>query len=103
MRITGYSIGWVQNCDTFNQLITDYRKSKGLRVGIELGLLQNKSLNFDMGVSKNPMKNSLTIMQKIEIFEDVLEETTGQDLAQMYNLLLISYFNIYSSVTTGCG
>lgn len=76
-------IGWVQHCDTFNQLITNYRMSKGLRTGIEMKLLQNKSLNYDMGFSKNPMKNSLTTIQKLEIFEEILSETTGQDLASM--------------------
>ena len=64
-------IGWVDNCDTLNQLITQYRKSKDIKNSLEMTHLMSKSLNYDMGYSKNPMKNSLTLMQKLEIFKEV--------------------------------
>ena len=74
-------IGWVQNCDTLNSLITEYRSAKNLKPGIEMKLLSNKSLNYDMGMSKNVNKNCLTIIQKMEIFESVINDTTGLDLS----------------------
>ena len=40
-------------------------------------VLASKSMNYDMGLSKNPAKNTLTLLQKVEIFEQMLEETTG--------------------------
>lgn len=46
-------------------------------VGVEMKILASKSMNYDMGLSKNPAKNTVTLPQKIEIFEQMLEETTG--------------------------
>eukprot|EP01038_Epipyxis_sp_PR26KG_P011143 gene11143-14952_t len=67
-------IGWVQNCDTFNQLIKVYREANGVKyLHLEAKLLQSKSHNYD----------KLTLMQKVEAFKQVCEETSGQDLAKM--------------------
>ena len=63
-------IGWVENCDTLNQLVKQYRESKDMRLGIEVKLLQTKSLNHD----------KLPLLNKVEIFRQVLEETTGTAL-----------------------
>lgn len=60
-------IGWVENCDTLNQLVKQYRESKDMRLGIEVKLLQTKSLNHD----------KLPLLNKVEIFKQVFEETTG--------------------------
>ena len=60
-------IGWVENCDTLNQLVKQYRESKDMRLGIEVKLLQTKSINHD----------KLPLLNKVEIFKQVLEETTG--------------------------
>ena len=66
-------IGWVDNCDTINQLVKQYREAKDIRLLIEVKLLQSKSLNYD----------KLPLVNKVELFKQVLEETTGQDLAKM--------------------
>lgn len=64
----------MENCDTINQLIKQYREAKDVRLNIESKLLINKSSNnYD----------KLPLMHKVEVFKQVLEETTGQDLAKM--------------------
>ena len=63
-------IGWVENCDTLNQLVKQYRESKDMRLGIEVKLLQTKSLNHD----------KLPLLNKVEIFKQVFEETTGASI-----------------------
>jgi FKBP12-rapamycin complex-associated protein len=66
-------IGWVDNCDTLNSLVKQYREMKQIRLTLETKLLANKSQNY----------NKLTLMQKVEAFTQVLDETTGQDLSKM--------------------
>jgi FKBP12-rapamycin complex-associated protein len=66
-------IGWVENCDTLNQLIREYRLSKDLKVNIEARLKMSKAPDYD----------KLTLLQKVDIFRQVQDETTGQDLAKM--------------------
>jgi hypothetical protein len=66
-------IGWVQNCDTINQLIKQYRESKEMRLLIEVKLLHSKCPNFD----------KLPLIHKVDLFRQVLEETSGRDLAKM--------------------
>jgi len=67
-------IGWVQNCDTINQLIKQYREAKDIRLILELKLLQSKCFeNYD----------NLPLMHKVELFHQVLYETTGRDLTKM--------------------
>lgn len=66
-------IGWVENCDTINQLVKQYREAKDIRLLIELKLLQSKCSNYD----------KLPLMHKVDVFNQVLEETTGDDLAKM--------------------
>lgn len=71
-KFTGV-IGWVENCDTVNQLIKQYRELKGLRLNIESKLLASKCQHY----------HKLPLINKVEIFLQVLEETSGQDLAKM--------------------
>lgn len=67
-------IGWVDNCDTLNQLIKRYRETKEIRLLMEMKLLQSKSsAHYD----------KLTVLQKTELFQQVLDETTGEDLMRM--------------------
>ncbi|KAG2382353.1 hypothetical protein C9374_005555 [Naegleria lovaniensis] len=63
-------IGWVDNCDTLHSLIKQYRDSRGVLLDIENRLMKNMAANYD----------HLTLMQKTEVFEYALENTTGQDL-----------------------
>ncbi|KAL7753608.1 phosphatidylinositol kinase- protein kinase tor1 [Sorochytrium milnesiophthora] len=64
-------IGWVSNCDTLHQLIRDYRDSRKILLNIEHRLMLQMAPDYD---------THLTAMQKIEVFEYALENTTGQDL-----------------------
>jgi FKBP12-rapamycin complex-associated protein len=67
-------IGWVQNCDTINQLVKTYRESNGIKVlHLEAKMLNSKSINYD----------KLPLMNKVEAFKQVCEETSGQDLSKM--------------------
>jgi hypothetical protein len=66
-------IGWVENCDTVNQLVKQYREAKDIRLLIEVKLLQSKCPNYD----------KLPLIHKVDLFKQVLEETTGDDLAKM--------------------
>jgi hypothetical protein len=66
-------IGWVQNCDTINQLVKQYRETKEIRLLLEVKLLNSKSQNYD----------KLPLMHKVELFKQVLDETSGADLSKM--------------------
>ena len=66
-------IGWVQNCDTINQLIKSYRENKEMKLLIEVKLLHSKCMNYE----------KLPLIHKVDLFRQVLEETSGKDLAKM--------------------
>ncbi|KAI8836345.1 armadillo-type protein [Chytridium lagenaria] len=63
-------IGWVPNCDTLHSLIRDYRESRKILLNIEHRLMLQMAPDYD----------NLTLLQKVEVFEYALENTTGQDL-----------------------
>ncbi|KAG5734545.1 Phosphatidylinositol 3-kinase tor2 [Termitomyces sp. T112] len=63
-------LGWVQGSDTFHVLIRDYRDSRKVLLNIEYRLMLQMAPDYE----------NLTLLQKIEVFEYALENTTGQDL-----------------------
>ncbi|KAL9656580.1 hypothetical protein ABK040_012162 [Willaertia magna] len=63
-------IGWVDNSDTLHSLIKEFRENRCVLLDLEHRLIQQMSADY----------YNLTLMQKIEIFEYALEQTTGQDL-----------------------
>ncbi|KAF9482580.1 atypical/PIKK/FRAP protein kinase [Pholiota conissans] len=63
-------IGWVQDSDTLHVLIRDYRESRKVLLNIEYRLMLQMAPDYE----------SLCLLQKIEVFEYALENTTGQDL-----------------------
>ncbi|KAG0243175.1 armadillo-type protein [Mortierella sp. GBAus27b] len=65
-------IGWVPETDTLHNLIRDYRDSRKLSFFVEHQLL--------MQMAPERSYDSLTVMQKIEVFENMLEKTNGEDL-----------------------
>jgi FKBP12-rapamycin complex-associated protein len=65
-------IGWVPETDTLHNLIRDYRDSRKLSFFVEHQLL--------MQMAPERSYDSLTVTQKIEVFENMLEKTTGDDL-----------------------
>jgi FKBP12-rapamycin complex-associated protein len=56
-----------------NKLIREYRHSKDLKLNIEIRLRAAKAPEYDR----------LTLIQKVDIFRQIQEETTGSDLAKM--------------------
>ncbi|KAJ3311625.1 phosphatidylinositol kinase- protein kinase tor1 [Boothiomyces sp. JEL0838] len=63
-------IGWVPDCDTLHNLIRDYRESRRILLNIEHRLMLQMAPDYD----------NLTLLQKVEVFEYALENTTGRDL-----------------------
>ncbi|KAI9000239.1 armadillo-type protein [Gaertneriomyces semiglobifer] len=63
-------IGWVPHCDTLHTLIRDYRESRKILLNIEHRLMLQMAPDYD----------NLSLLQKVEVFEYALENTTGQDL-----------------------
>ncbi|KAK0217827.1 phosphatidylinositol 3-kinase [Armillaria fumosa] len=63
-------LGWVQGSDTFHVLVRDYRDSRKVLLNIEYRLMLQTAPDYE----------SLTLLQKVEVFEYALENTTGQDL-----------------------
>ncbi|KAF8064841.1 phosphatidylinositol 3-kinase [Lyophyllum atratum] len=63
-------IGLVQDVDTLHVLIRGYRDSRRVLVNIEYRLMLQMAPSYE----------SLTLLQKIEVFEYALDNTTGQDL-----------------------
>ena len=63
-------IGWVPNCDTLHTLIRDYRESRKILLNIEHRLMLQMAPDYE----------HLSLIQKVEVFQYALENTTGQDL-----------------------
>ncbi|KAJ3394189.1 phosphatidylinositol kinase- protein kinase tor1 [Entophlyctis sp. JEL0112] len=66
-------IGWVPNTDTFNNLITEYRHSRKILLNVEQKLMLQLAPNYD----------SLCLLQKVEVFEEALAQTSGHDLSKI--------------------
>ncbi|KAJ8079507.1 phosphatidylinositol kinase- protein kinase tor1 [Marasmius tenuissimus] len=63
-------IGLVQGSDTLHVLVRDYRESRKVLLNIEYRLMLQMAPDYE----------NLTLLQKVEVFEYALENTTGQDL-----------------------
>jgi len=63
-------MGWVEESDTLHVLIRDYRDSRKVLLNIEYRLMLQMAPDYE----------NLTLLQKVEVFEYALENTTGQDL-----------------------
>lgn len=90
-------LGWVQDSDTFHVLIRDYRDSRKVLLNIEYRLMLQVSshtltviLLLMPSFQMAPDYESLCLLQKIEVFEYALENTTGQDL---YRVLWLKSVN----------
>jgi FKBP12-rapamycin complex-associated protein len=67
-------IGWVSNCDTFHQLIKDYRQINKVPLNIEHRLMAKHNPKFDTSLS----------MTKLEVFKYALDNTLGIDLYKVF-------------------
>ena len=65
-------VGWVPKCDTLHDLIRTYRQSKHVMLDVEQMLMQ-QLCPFNIFERLSPL-------QKLEIFEYALNNTSGQDL-----------------------
>lgn len=63
-------IGWVPHCDTLHVLNRDYRESRKVLLNIEQRMMLQMAPDYD----------NLTLLQKVEVFQHALDNTTGQDL-----------------------
>ena len=75
-------VGWVPHCDTLHCLIRDYREGKKMPLNAENRGMMALAPNYD----------SLTSMQKVEIFTEALSKTTGQG-NDLYEVLWIKSTN----------
>lgn len=66
-------IGWVPHCDTLHTLIRDYREKQKKLLNIEHRNMLRMAPDYD----------HLMLMQKVEVFEHVLENSDGDDLARL--------------------
>lgn len=63
-------LGWVGDSDTLHVLVKEYRDSRKVLIDIERRLMLQMAPNYE----------DLILLQKVEVFEYALENTTGQDL-----------------------
>ncbi|KAF7350698.1 Serine/threonine-protein kinase TOR [Mycena sanguinolenta] len=73
-------IGMVQETDTLHELVRDYRHSIKLLLNIEYRLMLQMAPDYE----------NLPLLQKIEVFEYSMENTSGQDL---YKILWLKSTN----------
>ncbi|KAI0741336.1 atypical/PIKK/FRAP protein kinase [Daedaleopsis nitida] len=73
-------LGWVKDSDTLHVLVRDYRESRKVLLNIEYRLMLQMAPDYE----------NLILLQKIEVFEYALENTTGQDL---YRVLWLKSMN----------
>ncbi|KAJ6516644.1 phosphatidylinositol 3-kinase [Mycena vitilis] len=73
-------IGIVQESDTLHELVRDYRHSIKLLLNIEYRLMLQMAPDYE----------NLPLLQKIEVFEYAMENTSGQDL---YKILWLKSTN----------
>eukprot|EP01080_Neovahlkampfia_damariscottae_P005829 gene5829-9652_t len=80
LKITRYSIlvlssnvgliGWVSNTNTLHGVIKKYRENRNINLNLEYIMRKNEAPDYD----------SLTILQKLEVFTYLQNNTSGQDL-----------------------
>ena len=83
LSLTRYSIiplsqgaglcGWVQNCDTLQALVQEYREGAKISMRVERQLFSSFCDKFD----------SVPVANKLEIFRNVLDNTRGEDLKKI--------------------
>ena len=80
---------WLHNCDTLDHLINTHRRNKKIPISLEENLIVELAPSFACSKS---LKNTeiiyhalkqLTLVQKVNIFESVIENTPGNDLAEI--------------------
>jgi len=75
-------VGWVPHCDTLHSLIRDYRQSKKVPLNMENREMLKMAPDYDF----------LTVMQKVEVFDEALRRTTGNG-NDLYEILWLKSTN----------
>ncbi len=75
-------VGWVPHTDTLHSLILDYRQTKKIPLNLEHREMLRIAPDYD----------SLTVMQKVEVFTDALKKTTGKG-NDLYEILWLKSTN----------
>ncbi|KZV96365.1 FAT-domain-containing protein [Exidia glandulosa HHB12029] len=83
-------LGWVQETDTFHVLVRDYRESRKILLNIENRLM----------IQMAPEYENLTLLQKVEVFQHAMDNTTGQDLYRVLWLKSVNSENWLERRTT---
>jgi phosphatidylinositol kinase/protein kinase (PI-3 family) len=66
-------IGWVPNCDTMHVLIREHREARKIPLNLEHRLMLAMAPDYD----------NLPLVNKVEVFRHALDNTPGNDLAQV--------------------
>jgi len=66
-------IGWVLHSDTFHQLISEYRNSNNIILDFEYKYMTKLNQKYE----------ELPVEEKIEIFNTMIQDTSGDDLARV--------------------
>ena len=66
-------LGWVQNCDTLQQLIKDYRHANQVIKDCERNIMHNLCPNFQI----------VCVPHKVEVFRYIIESTKAEDLKKV--------------------
>eukprot|EP00190_Bangiopsis_sp_CCMP1999_P004479 CAMPEP_0198732994 /NCGR_PEP_ID=MMETSP1475-20131203/41709_1 /TAXON_ID= ORGANISM="Unidentified sp., Strain CCMP1999" /NCGR_SAMPLE_ID=MMETSP1475 /ASSEMBLY_ACC=CAM_ASM_001111 /LENGTH=975 /DNA_ID=CAMNT_0044496211 /DNA_START=30 /DNA_END=2954 /DNA_ORIENTATION=+ len=66
-------IGWVANCDTLHSLVRDFREQRKILLNVEHRLILQMAPDYD----------NLPRLNKVEVFEYALANTTGADIARV--------------------
>jgi len=66
-------IEWVPQCDTLHALVRDYRVPRSILLNVEHRLMLHFAPDLD----------TLSLMQKVEVFKHALSHTSGMDLYQL--------------------
>eukprot|EP00501_MAST-03F_sp_TOSAG23-6_P002180 GSMAST32.ASY1.ANO1.2280.1 assembled CDS len=78
LSVTTGVVGWVNECDTLQQIVRDFRKKRNVYVHLEMNLMREmtpKHLKYIFIIH-----DKLSLIQKLEVFSLALNQTSGQDL-----------------------
>lgn len=66
-------IGWVPNCDTLHSLIREYREARKIALNLEHRMILAMAADYDQ----------LPLLNKVEVFQNALDSTDGNDLEKV--------------------
>jgi FKBP12-rapamycin complex-associated protein len=75
-------VGWVPNTETLHSLLRDFRGAKKIPLNMENREMVKISPDYDL----------LTVMQKVEVFTEALQKTSGQG-SDLYEILWLKSTN----------